>query len=212
MADPNLADPHSNKPNKIRSIGTLIASITGVLIVVPALINAAGDIWVSWNNLPRTPVEATNVELFQKYIGEEPLFRGKIPIESQTGKVEMELAVYGGGDIFIRYGDGSRWFRSPLTKSNAGLFSIGRAFAQNTNPKPTIQFRQLDTINNGIIVRQRFYSNGSQEVFKINPATGSWSKQQASNPVTPPPTLKQAVPVFTFPKIDLTKMQALPQG
>ncbi len=49
-----------------------IAGLTGVLVVVPALINAGIDIYAAFAKLPKTEAERATVELFKKEHAVDP--------------------------------------------------------------------------------------------------------------------------------------------
>ncbi len=182
-----------------------IAGVTGILIVVPALINAGADIIAEIRKLPKSEAEKINVVLFEKHFGKNPLHRGEIPIKTKLGTVNMELEVHNGGDIFVRYGDSSQWFHSPMTKLASAPSIIGAAHAEPRRIRLAGAFKQFDSRNKGNILRKRYYSSGRTETYIINPATGQWSKSASGTHQHKPPPVKPTVPTFTYPAIDLTK-------
>lgn len=182
-----------------------IAGVTGILIVVPALINAGADIIAEIRKLPKSEAEKTNVVLFERHFGKDPLHRGEIPIKTKLGTVNMELEVHNGGDIFVRYGESSQWFHSPMTRLASTTSIIGAAHAEPGRIRLAGTFKQYDSRKNGGILRRRYYSSGRTEIYVINPATGQWSKSPARAYRYQPPSPKPAVPTFTYPAIDLTK-------
>ena len=64
-------------PDKDRSWANVVRSnvlaATGVLLVVPALLNAGYDIYAAAMKLPRTETERTNDALFRKYFNKPPV-------------------------------------------------------------------------------------------------------------------------------------------
>ena len=171
----------------------------------PLLINAGADIIAEIRKLPKSESEKVNVVLFKRHFGKDPLHRGEIPIKTKLGTVNMELEVHNGGDIFVRYGDRSQWFHSPMTKVASAPSIIGAAHAEPRRIRLAGTFKQFDSRKKGSILRHRYYSTGRTETYVINPATGQWSKSTSPAVQHRPPPPKPAVPTFTYPAIDLTK-------
>ncbi len=119
--------------------------------------------------------------------------------------VDMELEVHAGGDIFIRYGKGSQWVHSPLTKKASAISIIGTAFAESSVFNSSGTYSQQEFTKNGTIVRNRYFEDGKLESYTINPTTGAWSAPQIGKFDKLPAEIKSGVPVTTFPQIDLTK-------
>ena len=64
----DISAPESSGFGKVTSS---IVGITGILIVVPALINAGADIWASDGKPAETEAEKANVVLFKKHFGND---------------------------------------------------------------------------------------------------------------------------------------------
>lgn len=199
-----MTDISAPKSSGFGKVTSWIAGITGILIVVPALINAGADVWASLANLPKSEAEKANVVLFKKHFGNDPLHRGEIPIKTALGTMKMELEVHSGGDIFVRYGQRSQWFQSPVIKVVSIPSFIGTAHAASEKVRPTLRFRQLDTFRNGAIHRERYYTDGSKRTYVIDPATGKWSKPKVGAYKQLPDTKRRVVPTFKYPTINLT--------
>ncbi len=199
MNDPIL------KSQSVGIIKTWIAGVTGVLIVIPSLINAGIDVYSSLANLPGSASEKVNVDLFNKHIGTNPLHSGKIPVRTDRGSINMEFTVFNGGDIFVRYGQYSQWFRSPLinTASNGYLVSVAHAGSAIPNQKNA--YKQFDRIENGEIISERFFPGGAKESYKIDTITGKWSKPEIGLYEQLPNNKIFGVEITKYPEIDLRK-------
>ena len=203
----NQASEPTNSPSGFGGrVTRWLAGITGVLVVVPSLINAGADVYVSVLNIPRTHAEAVNKELYEKYFGKEPIERLALPLQTHLGEMNMVLEVHGAdGDIFVQYGSDTQWFRSPLaidqTASN-GLFRA--AFAQAISQERAIDnFSQVDKRRHDMIVRERYYADGTKERYIINPRTGAWSEPNIEHYEDLPPTSAAEFKVRKLPGIDL---------
>ncbi len=187
------------------NIASWIVGITGILVVVPALINAGADVYASVANLPKSDAEKINLEMFEEHFGKNPLHRGEIPVKTSTGTMSMELEVHTGGDILIRYGNSSQWFRSPVKEIGATFSLVGTAFAQTSTANSNGNFYQHDTLKGGQILRERFYSNGEKKTFVIDRKTGIWSELEVAGSPPRPAPRNLVVPTFKYPQIDVTK-------
>jgi hypothetical protein len=166
--------------------GTLkakIIAVTGVLLVVPALMNAGFDIYAAAAKLPRSEAEKDNLELFEKYFRKAPLVVNALPIRSPIGVVEARFAVYEEGEIHVEFGNRSQWFRFPkiAPQAHAWLLDFIPSAAAQTKPVPTFKpsvagevltFRQSERIEGNALIRQRELSNGKTEETKYDLRTG----------------------------------------
>ena len=92
---------------------TWVIGLTGVLLVIPALINAGIDIYKVLLNIPSTESERINLELFKKHFQESPVTIVPVPIKAEGGNVTMQMSIYQNGDIYAEYGLQSAWFPMP---------------------------------------------------------------------------------------------------
>ena len=189
------------------SISKWIVGLTGVLLVVPALVNAAADIWTSVRNLPTTVAEKDNVAMFQKHFGEPPLHRGEIPILTDLGTVKMELEVHKGGDIYVRYGQRSQWFHSPLARTESASVWINSAKAAPGRPIRLAggKYVQRDNYDGGRIVRERLYESGKTEKYEIDKRTGIWSAPKIGDHEERIGSSERDVPFHKYPEIDIRR-------
>jgi hypothetical protein len=156
-----------------------IVKVTGVLVVLPALLNAGYDVYAAAAKLPRTDAEKTNSELFRKYFNTSPLATMPVQIQSNSGTVDARLAVYGEGDIYVEYGKASQWFKLPKIESSSAKVSlslIASAYAQ-TPPVGAVSSQasvvsQHEAIDGNILTRSRIYADGVTEQRRIDIRSG----------------------------------------
>jgi hypothetical protein len=175
------------------------------LIVIPALINAGVDIYKSALSIPRTESERINAELFRHYFNKEPLVTMPVPVTTDRGTTTMKLSVYEAGDVYIEYGDYTRWFPFPARKQAASLSLVSTAYAQSSPPKQGEgAYSQIDRIEDNKMVRERYYSNGVKETIVIDRNTGKIENKtisQIENQLPNAPK-RPGVRIITLPPID----------
>lgn len=167
------------------SVGRRLAGVTAVLLSVPALINAAYDIYAALAKLPRTDAERVNAELFQKYFQKVPLVEMPIPIKHEVGTVEARFLVFEEGDVFVQFGRQTQWFAFPKAPSKAASNSfslIPSAFAQASFPASTplaakksqnVQVTgEIGTISGTTLTRYRNLGSGEIETASIDIRSG----------------------------------------
>ncbi|WPC05472.1 hypothetical protein SBP02_01580 [Pseudomonas benzenivorans] len=187
-----------------------VVGLTGVLLVVPALINAGADIYVAYNQLPRTESERVNVELFKKYFGKEPVARLPLPIKDGPATYEVRFSVYDGGDVFVEYGEMTQWFPFPKREverhSSLSLIPSAQAADLTHLYGPYQQFDHIDGVT---LVRNRSYASGAHEQQIIDMRTGQIIDYDvAPAPTLPPPSPPEGLPpVAPFAGIDLLQQQ-----
>lgn len=185
-----------------------IIGATGVLLVIPALVNAGIDVYKAWLNLPRTDSEKANVELFRKYVGKPPTATQPMQIKRDGVIYEVKFSIFDEGDIYVEYGKLTQWFpfpkASPTTISR--LSPISSAYAQDLT-KIYGPYQQQDKADGSNLQRQRSYANGAVEQMTIDMRTGQITKYSATPPVvtTPPPSTQQSNVIAPFAQIDLDK-------
>ena len=157
-----------------------IVAVTGVLLVVPALLNAGVDIYASAAKLPRSDAERQNIELFRKYFGKAPLVVNALPIRSAMGVVEVKFEVYEEGEIHVEYGNNSQWFRLPAPEkpTRYGLANfLPSAMAQGAPamvaaPAGANVLRQSERLEGNTLTRSRELAGGDIERVQFDIRTG----------------------------------------
>lgn len=149
--------------------------ITGVLVVLPALVNSVYDVYTALAKVPKTETQKINDELFRKYFNKQPVWSFPVPVKREAGTVEAVFAVYEGGDVYIEFGKRSQWFPFPSLEKASGdsLPFISAAFAHETGRTGAGSFEQTDRIVNGKLVRERRWENGVLEIITLDPRSGN---------------------------------------
>ncbi|MNI38683.1 hypothetical protein D3C73_928360 [compost metagenome] len=171
--------PSQNSNDGWSKLTKVIVGLTGVLVVVPSLINSAKNIYDEVNKVPRTDAERVNVEFFKKYWGKKPV--GELPLLISRGGVNYQVSfnIYDEGDVYIQYGNMIQWFafpgpaNQPLAASG-GLISTAYAdeIKYRALDSEYRQFKQVDTFEGGNAIREKFYVNGMSERQVIDVRTG----------------------------------------
>jgi len=189
-----------------------IAGLTGVLLVIPALINSASDIYVAYNKLPRNEAERANVELFKKYFGKEPVAKIPLPIKNGPATYEVKFSVYEGGDVFVEYGEMTQWLPFPkqVSEPTAGLSLIPSAYAGDLSQLYG-PYQQSDRADGVLLIRQRHYASGATEQQVIDMRTGQIVDNNITKAPVPPPSETPAQ-VAPFAGIDLNEQRQLPSS
>jgi hypothetical protein len=150
-----------------------IVGITSVVVVVPALINAANDVYVTVAKLPRNEAERVNQALYMRYFNKQPVIAVPLPIKHSLGTVDATISVYEGGDVLVEYGDRQQWFPFPAPKKEIG-FLVSHAYAGDVgaNARGIGSYRQTDRVDGRVLVRKRDFANGITEEQRIDTRTG----------------------------------------
>ena len=170
-----MNEPIKITPTSRIQIKNWVTSLTAILIVLPAMINAGFDVYKSLLNIPVTDSERTNVVLFEKYFGKQPISQSALEVKNGSNKIDVKFAIYEEGDVFVEYGNVTQWFPLPKTAPHAiASFSLlSSAFAANDNaPSGVGSYTQTDRREGDILVRVRVYENGVTETLRIDPRTG----------------------------------------
>jgi hypothetical protein len=168
------------KPGGLERARAWIVGLTGVLVVVPALINAGLDIYAVVGRLPKTEAERVNVALFKKYFNKQPVAAFPVPIRQDAGTVEVKFSVFDEGDVFIEYGKFTQWFPFPSgPRPGASLSLVSPAVAQEAQSRGFGRYQQLDKLENGLVVRTRTWENGVVESMSLDPRTGDILKSSS---------------------------------
>jgi len=170
----------------------VIAGIVAVLVILPSLVNAGLDVYISLFNIPTTLSERNNQALFKKHFQAKPVHTGASVIRADNGQeLEIKISVYESGDVYIEYGDYSQWFpfaapdetlnqtfnnwlmrstyaadivpASPCARKREGTpFDSGGLFG------PQIRFMQRDYQQDNVTLRrERIYEDGCKEILLI---------------------------------------------
>lgn len=165
-----------NESNGWSKLTKIVIGLTGVLVVVPALINSARDVYYAINQLPRSDVERSNEIFFKKYWGKDPL--GKLPVVISRNGIahQFNVNVYQEGDLSVQFGDQIQWFAFPEqrgTLSDFGFF-IPSAFAEDIRSRffDVDLIRQTDSLEGRNAIRENIYKDGSVERQVIDVRTG----------------------------------------
>jgi hypothetical protein len=188
--------------NKLRN---WIASLTGVLVVLPALINAGIDIRSTIMNLPQTESEQINSEMFKKYFGKTPLTAMNVPIGLDLGTVNLHLEVHSEGDILVKVGEMSQWFEFPRPSPILGSNIISSANASDAEPvdQPD-SYQQRDSIKDGKMQREYYYPGKNyKKICEIDTVTGHWDcrTEHVQSTQTVPNDISEPVKVQQFPTL-----------
>lgn len=187
--------------SKLDKLKSWVVNLTGVLLVVPALINGGIDIYSSLQKLPKTESERLNVELFKKYFNKQPIAAFPVPIKQNNGTVEVKFSVYEEGDVFVEFGRYTQWFPFPSAANEAKVssphanFSLisnaiaAQSTAQAQAPQGFGPYQQTEQIQDGLVIRQRRYDNGVEERQVLDPRKGDILEYSTRRLPTNPPSL-----------------------
>jgi len=169
----------------------IIVGLTGVLVVVPSLINSGKNIYDEINKIPRSDAERVNVEFFKKYWGKKPVGEFPLQISREGANYQVNFTVYGEGDIYIQYGNMAQWFAFPRQGNMATHANhlISAAYADEETFRPIdSEFRQVDQIDSfqgGNAIRETLYENGMRERQVIDIRTGMIINQTIKQTAVP---------------------------
>jgi hypothetical protein len=185
-----------------------IAGLTGVLIGVPALVNAGWDVLVAVRNLPRTAEEREQQDLYKRYFNEQPLGTYEIPVKTASAVLTYRLRIYS-EHIFSQFGDRALWFpiAAPTLKSTAWFPS---AHAQeSTGPSPTGAYVIQNRYEKGVLVIEQLYADGTVSRLKLDPNTGRILGSETEHTGKPYGGVTPTVPnqVIQLPAIELEDLK-----
>lgn len=171
-----------------------LIGLTGLLVLLPALINSGVDIYKAALNIPKTHAESINAELFQAHFQEDPITVVPVSIQTEAGGLTMQVSIYQNGDVYAEYGFHSQWFPMPQPKQlTTNFHDVPSIFSMALAQVPYVQenkkhlpYVQQDQMKGNQIKRTRIYKDGQVITFEINAATGEISNRQVQkNDVTP---------------------------
>jgi Protein of unknown function (DUF1353) len=158
--------------------------LTGVLLVVPALINSGLDVYKAALKIPKTDAQKVNEEMFQKYFNKQPVIAAPIPITRDAAIVDAKFSIFDGGDIYVEFGKRTQWLPFPaLDKKTTqidfpSLISSAYAAIEQVGLAGEGDFQQRDTYSGSNIRRERVWGNGVVEILIIDPRTGIISNRE----------------------------------
>ena len=122
-SEATIATPESTKSSEpkspLESLKAWAVGLTGVLVVLPALVNSGYDVYATLAKIPKTETQKINDELFRKYFNKQPVLAFPIPVKRDAGMVDVNFSVFEGGDIYIEFGKRSQWFQFPLLEKTS---------------------------------------------------------------------------------------------
>lgn len=191
-----------------------VLKATGVLVVLPALVNGAHDVWVAVADLPKTEAQRQNERLYRDYFGQQPVQAIPVSVKAGAGTtIEARVSIWERGDVLVEYGGFTQWFPFPgppsaPPRTKVGSFSLlPSAHAQAVPLKGRGAYTQSDSLEQGAIVRERAFSNGVVERSTLDPKTGeilNATAHAASAPVAAAQgkSVPEAAPIV----VDLTRV------
>lgn len=183
--------PGQNANDGWSKLTKITIGLTGVLVVIPSLINSVSNIVEALNKSPRSEAERINIELFRKYWGKAPVGDFPLQISREGANYQVSFKVYGEGDMYIQYGNMAQWFAFPRQQSLTADTNtlISAAYADETSyPSLDGNFRkidQIDSFQNGNPVRETLYENGMKERQVFDIRTGIIIKQTTEQTPVP---------------------------
>lgn len=132
-----ITDVDKKETGFFGSARTILLSLTGLFIAVPALVNSGIDVYKSVINIPTNIYDKTNNELFVKHFKEKPIVSQTVEIKASNLTVPMLLEVYNAGDIYVKYGDFDQWL--PFTKLKTTAYSIFSEAYADTQEASSLQ-------------------------------------------------------------------------
>ncbi|VAW66889.1 hypothetical protein MNBD_GAMMA08-2201 [hydrothermal vent metagenome] len=104
-----------------------IVSLAALLVVIPSVINAGKDIYISIMNIPLGASESKNERLKNEHWDERAITKQDIEIKNNKF---LKIRVYDNADVWLGYGRQEQWF-SNAPKSMVNRFTlISSAYAE----------------------------------------------------------------------------------
>jgi hypothetical protein len=107
-----------------------IAALVAMLVVIPSVINAGKDIYVSIMNIPVGVSESKNEKLMIDHWDEEALSKYKFKIQNNDVDKILRIRVYKNADIWFKYGVQEQWFSSVPEQTVNRFTLISSAYAE----------------------------------------------------------------------------------
>lgn len=104
---------------------TFITWLTGILLVLPALLNSGIDVYNSVMSIPTGNVEKLNERKRSEHFQHEPLFSQNFEIPAEHGsKKQLKLFVYPNADIYVNYSGFEQWLPAEESLSEDSSVSL----------------------------------------------------------------------------------------
>ncbi len=123
-----------------------ITWLTGLLLIIPALINSGLDVYDAIMDIPKGSVEELNEKKRSEHFQKEPLFSHELPISQQNSKKVLKLFVYPNADIYVNYSGYEQWLPSEDMSSTVSINFINSAYAQSSifgSAKAVVPFSKI---------------------------------------------------------------------
>lgn len=165
----------------------VIVAITAVLLVTPALINSAVDVYRVVADIPTGGKERQNALLFERHFREQPMLTTPLFVKTSVGQLQMTIDVYENGDIFARYGQHAQWFpfSADLHAENSGVISLAYAQGDPEELVPSGRYLQSERFEGRSVVRERIFENKVKQVLRIDRNTGTIIEQRIERVESP---------------------------
>jgi hypothetical protein len=164
----------------LKSFHNVILALTALLVVVPSLINAGIDVYRNIRNIPKTAKEQQNAELFQRHFQEAPVYTAPLLIKQTNKNLQLNIDVYGNGDIFVRYGENGQWFPFVYKEASNNMLLVQQAFAQTTSIQGKGKYHQNNREEGKYVIQERIYENNVKEVITFDKNTGDVVSRKTS--------------------------------
>jgi hypothetical protein len=156
-----------------------IVGATGVLLVLPAMVNSGIDVYKAVLKLPRTEVERISAELYKKYFEREPVAERTVQISRVSGVLDLRVAVYQDGDVLVKGGGVEHWVPfTQMSPTRASWSLISNAVAESVRIRPptdnrgVVAFRAESRLSGSVLTREKLYSDGILEQRKVDINSG----------------------------------------
>ena len=181
MAQPDEPREGDQGGNPIwKSARAWVAGLTGVLLVMPALVNSGWDVYVAVRNLPRTSEEREQQELFRQYFDKQPLGTYEIPVKSEVGTLVYRLRIYD-RHIFTQFGDRTFWFPIAAPAKHVSSW-FPEAFAGEPTAQPHDRAYVIENRYEGdLFVVEQLYADGTAEKIVLDPKTGRIVRRETTS-------------------------------
>ena len=165
----------------------VIVAITAVLLVTPALINSAVDVYHVVADLPIGGKERQNALLFKRHFREQPILTTPLFVKTSGGQLSMTIDVYENGDIFARYGRHAQWFpfSADFHAKNSDMISFAYAQGDPEESEPRGRYLQSERFEGRSVVQERIFENKVKQVLRIDRNTGTIIEQRIERVESP---------------------------
>lgn len=191
----------SNFAGWLKTTEGIITSIIAILVVIPSMINAVVDVYVTILDIPSSLPEQNNQRLFKAHFEESPAHTGVGTIRTERGDLNVKLNVYENGDIYIEYGKFSQWFpfdpesvapeegesvgwlmRSAYAEVATALSPCEVVQNEEGDDKPQLAMhryiQQENQVKTGKLQRVRIYDDGCKETLFVEINSGKILSRQ----------------------------------